>query len=210
MIETIEVAKREAKGSRAMIKIREKGHIPAILYGHGQENVCLTVSLDTVNNLIKHGTKLVSLTGDVSDTALLRSVQWSSMGDRIIHVDLARVSQTESVEVTIPIHLHGEAPGAMSAAGQLRFVTHEIAIRCPAAQIPEYLVCDIGSLQLGQAIHVNELKLPEGATAVTPGAIVIAQVVSASAADATGDAAAAAATEPELIRKEKPAADAGT
>jgi large subunit ribosomal protein L25 len=203
MIETIEVAKRDALGSRAMIKIREKGRIPAILYGHGQENVCLTVSLETVNNLIKHGTKLVSLSGDVVDTALLRAVQWSSMGDHIIHVDFARVSQTEDVEVTIPVHLHGEAPGALSAAGQLRFLTHEIVIKCPASLIPEYLVCEIGALQLGQSIHVSELTLPTGAKPVTPGAIVIVQV-----AVAAGDAAAealASQIEPELIRKEKPA-----
>jgi len=203
MIETIEVAKRDVLGSRAMIKIREKGLIPAILYGHGQENVCLTVSLDTVNDLIKHGTKLVALTGDVVDTALLRAVQWSSMGDHIIHVDFARVSQTEDVEVTIPIHLHGEAPGALSAAGQLRFLTHEIVIKCPASTIPEYLVCEIGALQLGQSIHVSELTLPVGATSITPGAIVIVQVAAAA-----GDAAAEALgsqVEPELIRKEKPA-----
>jgi len=203
MIETIAVAKRDVLGSRAMIKIREKGLIPAILYGHGEENVCLTVSLDTVNSLIKHGTKLVSLTGDVVDTALLRSVQWSSLGDRVIHVDFARVSQTEDVEVTIPIHLHGEAPGALSAAGQLRFVTHEITIRCPAAKIPEYLVCEVGALQLGQSIHVSELKLPEGASPVTPGAIVIAQV--AVAAGEAGTDALGIQIEPELIRKEKPA-----
>ena len=128
MIESIEVAKRDVLGSRAMIKIRKKGLIPAILYGHGQENVCLTVSLDTVNSLIKHGTKLVTLTGEVVDTALLRSVQWSNMGDRIIHVDFARVSQTETVEVLLPIRLHGET----IAGGQLRFVTHEILIRCSA------------------------------------------------------------------------------
>jgi large subunit ribosomal protein L25 len=203
MIETIEVAKRDVLGSRAMIKIREKGLIPAILYGHGQENVCLTVSLDAVNNLIKHGTKLVSLSGDIVDTALLRAVQWSSMGDHVIHVDFARVSQTEDVEVTIPIHLHGEAPGALSAAGQLRFMTHEIVIKCPAALIPEYLVCEIGALQLGQSIHVSDLTLPPGATTITPASIVIAQV-----AVAAGDAAAAALAsqiEPELIRKDKPA-----
>ncbi len=203
MIETIEVAKRDVLGSRAMIKIREKGLIPAILYGHGQENVCLTVSLESVNNLIKHGTKLVSLSGDIVDTALLRAVQWSSMGDHVIHVDFARVSQSEDVEVTIPIHLHGEAPGALSAAGQLRFMTHEIVIKCPASLIPEYLVCEIGALQLGQSIHVSDLVLPAGATTITPASIVVAQV-----AVAAGDAAAAALAsqvEPELIRKDKPA-----
>lgn len=203
MIESIEVKKRESTGSRAMIKIREMGHIPAILYGHGEENLCLTVSLDTINGLIKNGTRLVTMTGDVNDTALLRAVQWSSMGDHIIHVDFARVSQTETVDVPIPIHLHGEAPGALSSAGQLRFVTHEIQIRCPAASIPEFLVCDIGSLQLGQSIHVNELKLPAGATAITPGGVVVVQVATQSAV--TEEVAAVTGAEPELIRKEKPA-----
>ena len=140
MIETIEVANREARGTRAMIKIRESGSIPAILYGHGEDNVCLTVSLDTINKLIKHGTKLVNLTGAVTDSALLKSVQWSSMGDYIIHVDFARVSQSEAVDVTLPVHLAGEAPGALTAAGQLRFVTHQVTIRCPASNIPEFLV----------------------------------------------------------------------
>jgi large subunit ribosomal protein L25 len=206
MIETIEVAKRGQIGSRAMIKIREKGLVPAILYGHGEENVCLTLPLDTVNKLIKHGTKLVNLTGCVTDTALLRSVQWSSMGDCVIHVDFARVSQTETVDVTLPVHLHGEAPGAMTAAGQLRFVTHEVVIRCPAAKIPEFITCDVSHLQLGQAIHVSELKLPEGATPVTPGAIVVVQVAVAAGEEAA--VAASGASEPELIRKEKPAESA--
>ena len=125
------------------------------------------------------------------------------MGDHIIHVDFARVSQSETVDVPVPIHLHGEAPGALSSAGQLRFVTHEIQIRCPAASIPEFLVCDIGSLQLGQSIHVSELKLPEGATAITPGGVVIVQVASQSAV--TYEVAAVTGAEPELIRKEKPA-----
>ena len=206
MIETIEVKKRDTKGSRAMIKIRQSGSIPAILYGHGEENVCLTVSLDTVNKLIKHGTKLVKLRGEITETALLRSVQWSSMGDYIIHVDFARVSQTETVVVTVPVHLHGEAPGAMSAAGQLRFVSHEISIRCPAVKIPEYITCEIGQLQLGQAVHVNELKLPEGVEAVTPGSIVVAQVVVAAGADT--ETTLPTSAEPELIRKEK-ATEAG-
>ncbi|XZE42893.1 50S ribosomal protein L25 [Pirellulaceae bacterium SH467] len=203
MIETIEVAKRDQVGSRAMIKIREKGLVPAILYGHGEENICLTLPLDTVNKLIKHGTKLVNLTGSVTDTALLRSVQWSSMGDYVIHVDFARVSQTETVDVTLPVHLHGEAPGAMTAAGQLRFVAHEVVIRCPAAKIPEFIHCDISHLQLGQSIHVSELKLPEGATPVTPGSIVVVQVAVAAGEEAA--VAASGASEPELIRKEKAA-----
>ena len=68
--------------------------------------------------------------------------------------------------------------------------------------IPEYLVCEIGSLRLGQSIHVSELTLPEGAVSVTPGSVVIAQVAVAAGETAADTDASA---EPELIRKEKAA-----
>jgi large subunit ribosomal protein L25 len=205
MIENIEVKSRESLGSWNVRKLRALGQTPAILYGHGEANLCLTVANEAVNKLLQHGSKLVSLSGAANETALLREVQWDSLGTRVIHLDFARVSQTESVEVSLPVHLHGEAPGAVGS-GQLRFVTHEVTIRCPAASLPEFLTVDIGQLQLGQSIHVNEMKLPEGATAVTPGAVVVVQVVAQSAVDDT--AAAASGAEPELIRKEKSEAEA--
>ena len=93
------------------------------------------------------------------------------------------------------------APGAVGS-GQLRFVTHEVTIKCPAASLPEFLTVDISHLQLSQSIHVNEMKLPEGATPVTPGSVVIVQVVAPSQ---SADDAAGAVAEPELIRKEKAA-----
>jgi large subunit ribosomal protein L25 len=73
-------------------------------------------------------------------------------------------------------------------------------------KIPEFITCDIGHLQIGQAVHVSELKLPEGVTPVTPGSIVVAQVIAAAGADV--EATAPTAGEPELIRKEK-ATEAG-
>lgn len=205
MIETIQVKKRDAVGSWNVRKLRATGQIPANLYGHGEANLNLSVASEAVNKLLKHGTKLVSLTGDVTDTALLREVQWDSLGSYVVHLDFTRVSQTELVEISLPVHLHGEAPGAVGS-GQLRFVTHEVTIRCPAASLPEFLTVEIGQLQLGQSIHVNEMKLPEGASPVTPGSVVIVQVV--AAAGESDDAAASGAVEPELIRKEKPDADA--
>ena len=204
MIETIQVNKRDAVGSWNVRKLRASGQIPANLYGHGEANLNLSVATEAVKKLLKHGSKLVSLTGDVTDTALLREVQWDSLGSYVVHLDFARVSQTELVEISLPVHLHGEAPGAVGS-GQLRFVTHEVTIRCPAAALPEFLTVEIGQLKLGQSIHVNEMKLPEGASPVTPGSVVIVQVV--AAAGESDDTAGAGGVEPELIRKEKPDAD---
>jgi len=203
MIETIEVKTREAVGSSRVRKLRETGLIPAILYGHGQENVNLAIAKDAVNKVIRHGSKMLALVGAVQDTALLREVQWDAFGIDILHVDLARVSKDELVEITLPVELHGEAPG-LSQGGQLKFTTHELTIRCPAGVIPEHLVVSVAGLNLGQSVHANEVTLPAGASMVTPASVVVVQVAQPVA---EGEEAAAASSEPELIRREKAAED---
>ncbi|MFN5949817.1 MAG: 50S ribosomal protein L25 [Pirellulaceae bacterium] len=204
MIETIEANVREAVGTRQVMKLRGKRMVPAILYGHGEANVLLSLREETVAKLLKSGARLVNLTGAIKDTALVRDVQWDSMGNEVIHLDFARVSATELVDVTLPVVLHGEAIG-LSQGGQLRFQSHQLAIRCPAGQLPEHIVVDVSQLQVGQAIHAGEVKLPSGAVTVTPSSEVIVQVIVPSAA--SDEAAMATGAEPELIRKEKAAAD---
>jgi len=204
MIETIEADVREAVGTRQVMKLRGKRMVPAILYGHGEANVLLSLREETVAKLLKSGARLVNLTGAIKDTALVRDVQWDSLGNEVIHLDFARVSANELVDVTLPVVLHGEAIG-LSQGGQLRFQSHQMAIRCPAGQLPEHIVVDVSQLQVGQAIHAGEVKLPTGAVTVTPANEVIVQVVVPSAA--SDEAATATGAEPELIRKEKAAAD---
>jgi len=204
MIETIEADVRDAVGTRQVMKLRGKRLVPAILYGHGEANVLLSLREETVAKLLKSGARLVNLTGAIKDTALVRDVQWDSMGNEVIHLDFARVSATELVDVTLPVVLHGEAIG-LSQGGQLRFQSHQMAIRCPAGPLPEQIVVDVSQLQVGQAIRAGEVKLPAGAVTVTPANEVIVQVAIPSAA--SDEATAATGAEPELIRKEKAAAD---
>ena len=200
MIETIEVKTRDAVGTSRVRKLRATGLVPAVLYGHGESNLNLAISKDVVSRVVRHGTKMLSLTGAVQDTALLREVQWDAFGIDIIHVDLTRVSRDEAVEVTLPVELHGEAPG-LGEGGQLQFVTHELHIRCPAGSIPEHLVVSLANLHLGQSVHANEVPLPEGATMVSPSSVVVVQIVQPASAE--GEEAAATGAEPELIRREK-------
>lgn len=198
--ETLEVKKRDELGSLASRRLRMNGEVPANLYGHGEANINLAVKADALNAIIKHGTKLVTLTGGVSDTAVVREVQWDTFGVDIIHVDLTRVSQAESVEVTLPVELHGEAPGA-NEGGMLTFTLHELTIRCPAASIPDHLHVNIGGLHLGDAIHAGEVQVPAGATMVTAAGEVVVQV--SRPAGMAAEEAAAVSGEPELIRKEQ-------
>ena len=199
MIETIEVKTRDAVGTSRVRKLRSTGLIPAVLYGHGESNVNLAIAKDAVNNVVRHGTKMLALTGAVQDTALLREVQWDSFGIDILHVDLARVSKDEAVEVTLPVELHGEAPG-LGEGGQLKFTTHELTIRCPAGSIPEHLVVSVANLHLGQSVHANDVALPQGATMITPSTVVVVQVAQPTAA---GEEEAGAPAEPEVIGRDK-------
>ncbi len=198
--ETIEVKKRDVVGSSAARKLRQSGQVPANLYGHGEDNLNLTIPADAINAIIKHGTKLISLTGDVKDTAILREVQWDAFGVEVLHVDFTRVSQAEAVEVTLPVELHGEAPGS-NEGGMLTFNTHELTINCPASSIPDHIHVNIGNLHLGDAIHASDVSLPNGATLVTPANEVVVQVIKPSGAAAGEEAEDEA--EPELIRKDK-------
>lgn len=199
--ETLQVNKRDALGSLACRKLRAEGLIPANLYGHGEDNVNLSVSASEVTNLIKHGTKIVSLQGDVKDTALVREVQWDAFGIDVIHVDLTRVSKSEKVEVTLPVELHGEAPGA-NAGGLVSVGVHELVILCPANAVPEQIEVNVSALNVGDSIHASDITLPDGAELVTPESEVVVQVAAPSGAAAEEDADETGA-EPEVISKGK-------
>ena len=197
--ETIEVHKREQTGSLAARKLRRSGLVPAILYGHGEENVNLTVRSDEIGRIINHGTKLLSLTGHISETALLRDVQWDAFGVDILHIDLTRVSQSEAVEVTVPVETHGQAPGT-SEGGVLAVVMHEVSILCPAAKIPDHIRVNVSNLHMGDAILAKDLQLPEGASLVENESEVVVHVVPPTVG---AEEEAEEEAEPELIRKEK-------
>jgi large subunit ribosomal protein L25 len=205
MADLLTVKRRNETGSARMRRLRRTGQIPAILYGHGEANIPLAIPADELAAVIKHGGKLLTLRGDASDSALLRSVQWDTYGKEILHVDLLRVSATELVETTVAIELRGTAVGTMEG-GVIQFITHEIDIECPAGAIPEKIQVNINDLRLGKAIHASEVALPPGAKLLTHGDDVIVQCVAPKAQEEEAPAVPVeGAAEPELIKKEKPA-----
>ena len=150
--------------------------------------------------VIKHGGKLVKLSGDITETAVLREVQWDTYSKYIIHIDLLRVSEKELVDTTVAVELKGTAPG-VGEGGVLQFVLHELHIECPAMSIPEKLYANINDLHLGKAIHASDVTLPEGAKLTTdPHLVIVSCVAPQKDEDAEG---LEGSVEPELIRKEK-------
>jgi large subunit ribosomal protein L25 len=191
---------RSQRGTRAAAKLRAGGDLPAVLYGHKQETVALTISAEALQNVIRHKARVVDLQSDGNETqkALIREIQWDHLGKDVLHVDFERVSADERIHVSVPIEIRGIAPG-IAAGGVLDQPLHTLPIECPAISVPESIRVNVGELQLGAAIHVRELHLPEGVTtAADPDAVVVHVTVKQVEAEPTPVAAPGAA-EPEVI-----------
>lgn len=184
--------------------MRRAGKIPAVLYGHGQEAVSLSVATDAMEAVLRHGGHVVELTGSVNESALIRELQWNTWGTEVVHVDFSRVSADETVEVTVPVELRGEAPG-LKAGGVLEHLLHEIDIECLATDVPDKIRANVNHLVIGQSITVADLKLPEGAKCMADPTDVVVQCVMPTELPEEGEAGEGAEAEPELIggRKEE-------
>jgi large subunit ribosomal protein L25 len=200
MSDTLEVTLRKETGTRAARRLRRDGHVPAVLYGHGEKCVELATSRDAVHAMVRHGSRFVELTGAVKTAAVVRELQWDTYGVEPVHVDFLRVSKSDRVKVKVPIDLKGECPG-QRAGGVLNLVMHEVEIECTADTIPDHIHAQVGHLEVGHVIKVRDLQLPKGATPVADGdETVVTCLVPAK----KGEEAAPAAAEPEVIGR-KPA-----
>ena len=198
MAEVLNVTKREQTGSLRMKRLRQTGQIPAILYGHGEGGVMLSVSERDLNKAIDHGSHIVDLKGGANESALIKEVQWDALGIKVLHLDLTRVDATEAVEVTLPIELKGDAAGTRQG-GTLNFHQHQLTIMCPANVLPDKLEVKISELEVDESITAADVKLPAGATLAEDGhtPIVSCSVVTETAEEDTEGGAA----EPEVIGK---------
>jgi large subunit ribosomal protein L25 len=140
------------------------------------------------------------------EKALIKELQWDHLGKEILHVDFARVAADERVEVNVRVELRGTAIG-IAAGGVIDQPIHLLAVECLAIAVPDSIRVSVTELQLGQALHVRELVLPEGVKALTdPEAVVvqvIAKLVEPEAVPAP-EAVVAEPAEPEVIRRERP------
>lgn len=201
MAEVFNVTKRTEVGRSDLKRLRRTGKVPAVLYGHGEASVSLSIPKGEIDLALRHSGKVVHLKGDVTEEALIREVQWCVYGITVLHVDLMRVSDSETVDVTLPIQLKGDAAG-IKQGGVVSFITHEVKVTVPVASIPEVLVVDVSNVQLGGALHASEITLPQGGKlASDPHAIIVNCLPPKSDADLA--AGAGVAIEPELIRKAK-------
>jgi large subunit ribosomal protein L25 len=199
---TIAAQPRAEKGSRAMRCLRATGRVPAVIYGHGQEPVHLSVDRHEFDGLLRHGGHglLDVNVGSATESAVIKDVQFDAFGREILHVDFARVSRGERVIVEVPIVLKGTAAG-VAEGGVVNWMLHSLHVECPVENIIEQLPVNIANLRLNQALLIKDLQLPEGLTLEHDPELVVVQVAPPQRQAEPSELEAVAA-EPELIRRE--------
>jgi large subunit ribosomal protein L25 len=197
MAEAIAVQVRDSRGKRNARRLRAAGQIPAVLYGHGEGTVALSVPTDQVSAIVRHGTRVVDLTGGVTQQALIRDLQWDVYGTHLLHLDLARISAEDVIQMHVPVELRGAAPGVKDG-GVIEHLRHELEIECRASQIPEKLQINVNELQIGQEITVAGISLPEGVRVLDDPEAIVVQCVQPKD-ELEGEAPELGAAEPELI-----------
>lgn len=203
-IVALKTEKREGRGSHKAAKLRAKGLVPAVLYGHKEETLSVSVDHDELMAAVRHNTRVVDITaGGKTEKAQIVELQWDCFGKDILHADFKRVSADERIEQTVPIELRGIAPG-VAEGGRLDQPLHTLKIECPALNIPTSIRVAINDLHIEGAIHVKELKLPEGVKALTDADAIVVHVVRPKAEAAAVGEVLPGAVEPEVITRKKP------
>jgi large subunit ribosomal protein L25 len=152
---------RSEFGKGVARRLRLDGRVPAVLYGHGTETRHLTLPAHDLMRALRTSNVLLRLEGLSKDgeIALPKAVQRDPIKNIIEHVDLILVRRGEKVTVEIPLRIIGEiAPGD----GMLDQQLVQITVEAEATNIPQGLDVDIEGLELGQAVHASDLRLPEG------------------------------------------------
>ena len=195
---------RKEFGTANARRLRKKGLLPAVVYGHKEAHLDVVLNRDEVEKVVKKGAHIVDLeAGGKTEKARFRELQWDTVGLELVHVDFMRVSQDERIVVPVRIELRGIAPG-VGEGGVLDQPIHVLQVECPALEIPEHIRITVDKLKLGDAIHVKDLTLPPRVVAkADPDAVVVhvkAHKEEVAAPAATVPAAEGAA-EPEVIKK---------
>ncbi len=206
-------------------KLRATGRVPAVIYAREKAPQNLEVDRRTLSDLIHHSASEnllldLSVDGDgrPKRLALLQEVQHHPLNGSVLHVDFHEVSENEKVTVLVPVEPAGEAEGVKTGGGVLEHIMFKLKVRCLPKDLPEVLLVDVSNLKIGQAVHIGEIKPPEGVEIIGDKKMPVLSVaapVTEAEETAAAEAGAASAADVEMIKEKKedgaaaPAAKAG-
>jgi large subunit ribosomal protein L25 len=206
---TLPAEARDRAGKGASRALRRDGRVPAVVYGDKKEPLSVHVEEKLLVKMLNTGhfmnsVVMVELDGKQNRT-LPKAVDFHPVTSRPIHVDFLRIGEHSKVTVAIPVRFDNEeaSPG-LKRGGVLNIVQHDLEIVCDAAEIPDEIHIDVTGLDIGDSIHISDVKLPKGAKpAIDDRDFTVATLVAPSAMKQTEEEAAAAEGEVPTVGEEE-------
>ena len=204
---------RTGTGKGVARKMRAAGQIPGIIYGHAREPQALAINTRDFEKLLEHisaeSTVIeLAIAGKTSRT-LIREIQRHPFKREYLHVDFQELVAGETVSVRIPIVLVGVPEGVRLEGGVMDQTLRDLEIEVDPVNMPNHIDVNVENMKIGESVHVSDLTLPPGVTAITEGdtTIVVVSapraVIEEVAAPTAEGAEVAPAAEPEVIRAKK-------
>lgn len=201
-LQVLQAELRKEKGGKQVARLRDPkvGKLPAVVYGHGEEPIHISLNAHDFLEGLHHGHRIFEVhlpTG--SQTLLVKDLQYDHFGKQVVHADLMRVDLNERMVVEVPIELRGTAKGIHEGGIVDQALTH-LEVECVVSQIPEVIPVLVKELGVGDAVHAKDVELPAGSVLKTdPEAILCICHLPKIKAVVEEAVAAEAPTEPEVI-----------
>jgi large subunit ribosomal protein L25 len=167
---TLPAEARDRAGKGASRALRREGRVPAVVYGEKKEPLAIHVEEKLLSKMLSTGhfmnsVIMIDFEGKPHRT-LPKAVDFHPVSSRPIHIDFLRIGEHTKVTVGIPVRFDNEddSPG-LKRGGVLNVVQHELELVCDAASIPNEIHIDLTGLEIGDSVHIGQVKLPEGVTA---------------------------------------------
>ena len=158
---------RDNRGKNACRRLRKEAKIPAVIYGKGMDSVAVTVNRKELETAIAGEggiNHLITLkgAGDLDGKfVIVADLTRNCLKGNMLHVDLHQVNLLDKVKVKVPVSISSVAKGVKDG-GIMDLVMHEIEIECLPTQIPEHIEVDVANLEIGESLHVSDLRLAPG------------------------------------------------
>lgn len=202
----LNVCDRAAKGSAEARRVRATGLIPAVVYSKGAKSRTISVKAPEWEALSQHDFNLVSLEfeGGEEIRVLLKDTQRNFIKGVTSHIDFLEVRKDVMIEAEVPVRAGFDAPAGCSKGGLLEQVLHTLKVECLPDALPEDIIVDVSKLEIGEAVLVKDIAMPEGVKSKTHEELVVFHVIDANAipeeeAPAPAAAEGGAAAEPEVV-----------
>jgi len=210
---TLPAETRDRAGKGASRALRRDGRVPAVVYGQKKDALSIHVEEKLLSKMLSTGHFMNSIVmidvGGKATRTLPKAVDFHPVTSRPTHVDFLRISEHTKVTVAVPVRFDNEdaSPG-LKRGGVLNVVQHEIELTCDAAHIPDEIHVPLDGLEIGDSIHISQVKLPQGAEpTITDRDFTVATLVAPSAMKSEEEETAAADAVPTVDGEEAEAAE---